>query len=77
MGTKMNLDQIKKNAPDDAKFYHANSKKYVKNIRFNDHDCDIADGYIYAYDFFENKKWHGCVCKPKTLFNLVNLKPRF
>lgn len=53
---------------------HKAGKTFIKNLRENTpNDGAYSCGYIYAYDFFDGKRWNGCVCKVKDFFNLKPL----
>ena len=68
----MTKDEIKQNAPDGAT--HKTGRKYIKNIRENTpKDSAYLDGYVYAYDFYDGKRWNGCVCKAKDFFSIKPL----
>ena len=72
--SKMNitLDEIRSKAPQGATHYAG--RVYIKNLRENTpKDSAFMDGYIYAYDFLDGKRWHGCVCKAQDFFKLKRL----
>ena len=70
--TDMMENKIKANAPSGAT--HKSGRAYIKNLRENTpKDGAYHDGYIYAYDFHDGKRWHGCVCKAKDFFNIKPL----
>lgn len=50
---------------------HRGGRYYIKNLRENTpKDATYTIGYIYAYDFFDGKKWSGCVCKAVDFFRI-------
>lgn len=60
------------NVPSDAT--HKSGRTYMKNLRENTpKDSAYNDGYIYAYDFWDGKRWNGCVCKARYFFNIKPL----
>lgn len=68
----MNIEEIRKNKPDGAT--HKAGRVYIKNLRENTpKDSAFMDGYIYAYDFFDGKRWHGCVCRAVDFFRIKPL----
>lgn len=68
----MSIDEIKRNAPDGAT--HKAGRIYIKNLRDNTpKDSAYYCGYIYAYDFWDGKRWQGCVCKPRDFFRIKSL----
>lgn len=68
----MNIKEINKNAPSGAT--HKAGRVYIKNLRENTpKDSAFMDGYIYAYDFWDGKQWHGCVCKAQDFFKFKPL----
>ena len=68
----MNTKEIKKNAPIGAT--HKAGKTYIKNPRENTpNDGAYSCGYIYAYDFWDGKRWQGCACRANDFFKLKPL----
>lgn len=68
----MSPEKIKSQAPEGAT--HKSGRRYIKNLRENTPtDSSYRDGYIYAYDFYDGKRWHGCACKAKDFFNIKTL----
>ncbi len=66
------LDEIRSKAPPTAT--HKSGRAYIKNLRENTpNDSAFADGYVYAYDFWDGKRWHGCACKAKDFFRIKPL----
>lgn len=68
----ISLDEIRSKAPDGATHY--SGRTYIKNMRENTpNDGAFSCGYIYAYDFWDGKHWHGCACKPNDFFKIKPL----
>lgn len=70
----MNIEEIRKKAPDGAT--HKSGRKYIKNLRENTpKDGAYGSGYIYAYDFWDGRRWQGCVCKASDFFRIKPINP--
>lgn len=67
----MTEQEIRDKAPSGAT--HISCGRYVKKLRENKHKSDVAAGYLYAYDFWDGKRWNGCVCKAHDFFKIKPL----
>jgi hypothetical protein len=68
----MTPEEIKKSLPSGAT--HKTGGAYVKNLRENTPmDSAFNDGYIYAYDFWDGKRWQGCACRAVDFFRIKPL----
>lgn len=68
----MTIEKIRKGAPEGAT--HKSRRTYIKNLRENTpKDGAYSSGYIYAYDFWDGKRWQGCACRAVDFFRIKPL----
>lgn len=68
----MNIEQIRAQAQTGATHY--NGKVFIRNPRERkENEMGFLDGYTYAYEFFVDNTWQGCICDSKGFFNLKRL----
>ena len=66
------MQDTKQNAPKGTT--HKTGRSYLKNLRENTPmDGAYSSGYIYAYDFWDGKRWQGCACRAVDFFRIKPL----